>query len=81
MHYPVDHDYSFHWQRAQELYRINTAPDHPEIETFPRHLHTGKEENIIPDTTTSLNNTPEENLRHVLKRVKEKLKSKHNKKK
>ena len=71
--YPVDYDYSFHWQRGRELYRINTAPDHPEIETFPRHLHAGSEENIMPDTITSLNNPPEENLRAVLKWVREKI--------
>jgi len=81
IHYPVDHDYSFHWQRKRELYRINTAPDHPEIETFPRHIHAGEEENITSDTITSLNNPPEENLRQVLKWVKEKLKNKHEEKK
>ena len=79
--YPLDHDYSFHWQRKRELYRINTAPNHPEIETFPRHIHAKEEENITPDTITSLNNPPEENLRQVLKWVKQKLKSKHDEKK
>jgi len=65
--YPVNHDYSFHWQRAGEVYRINTAPAHPEIETFPRHIHAGREEGVKPDTITSLDNSPEENLRQVLK--------------
>jgi len=78
--YPINHDYSFHWQRKGELYRINTAPDHPEIETFPRHIHARTEENTIPDTITSLHNTPEENLRQVLKWVREKLKTKHTEK-
>jgi len=32
IHYPVDYDYSFHWQREKELYRINTAPDYSKIE-------------------------------------------------
>jgi len=75
IHYPVNYDYSFHWQREKELYRINTAPDHPEIETFPRHLHAGNEERTVSDTITSLNHTPEENLRKVLSWVREKLKS------
>jgi hypothetical protein len=79
--YPINHDYSFHWQMKGELYRINTAPDHPEIETFPRHIHARTEENTIPDTITSLNNTPEKNLRQVLKWVREKLKAKHPKEK
>ena len=81
IHYPVDHDYSFHWQRKRELYRINTAPNHPEIETFPRHIHAGEEENITSDTITSPNNPPEENLRQVLKWVKEKLKNKREERK
>ena len=79
--YPLDQDYSFHWQRRRELYRINTAPDHPEIGTFSRHIHAKEEENITPDTITSLNNPPEENLRQVLKWVKQKLKSEHPEKK
>lgn len=75
--YPVTHDYSFHWRRAREVYRINTAPDHPEIETFPRHIHAGREENVEPDTITSLDDSPEQNLRRVLKWVREKLSPKY----
>ena len=77
IHYPVNHDYSFHWRRANEVYRINTAPDHPEIKTFPRHIHAGREEDVKPDTITSLDNPPEENLRQVLKWIREKLSLKH----
>lgn len=65
--YPINHDYSFHWQRRGEVYRINTAPHHPELETSPRHMHTGKEEVVKRDSVTSLDNPPEENLRRVLK--------------
>lgn len=54
--YPVNHGYSFHWQRKRELHRINTTPNHPEIETFPRYVHNGKEENITSDTVISLEN-------------------------
>lgn len=71
--YPVDRDYSFHWQRRGATYRINTAPDHLEIETYPRHMHDGSEEKVVPDTLTSLDNTPEQNLRSVLSWVRKKL--------
>lgn len=27
--YPVDSKYSFHWQREDEMIRIDTAPHHP----------------------------------------------------
>ena len=77
IHYPVNHDYSFHWRRAREVHRINTAPDHPEIKTFPRHIHAGREEDVKPDTITSLDNSPEENLRQVLKWARKKLSLKH----
>ena len=45
-----DNDYSYHWeQRAQRclIHRWDNAPDHPEIESFPRHFHDGEENNIM----------------------------------
>lgn len=35
--------YSFHWQRADGglICRWNNAPHHPEIASFPHHLHVG----------------------------------------
>ena len=65
--HPANHECSFHWRRAKEVYRINTAPDRPEIKTFPRHIRAGREEDVKPDTITSLDNPPEENLRRILK--------------
>ncbi|MFB0509570.1 MAG: hypothetical protein ACETVX_03660 [bacterium] len=47
---------------------MNTAPDHPEIKTFPRHIH--KDENVLEDTITDLSLSPEENLRRFLNFVK-----------
>ncbi len=41
--------FSFHLERRMVdgiFYRVDNAPDHPEIETFPYHLHSGNEENI-----------------------------------
>lgn len=39
--YPVDSKYSFHWQRNDEMIRIDTAPHHRQLSTFPRHMHIG----------------------------------------
>ena len=71
--YPVENKYSFHWQRGAQIYRINTAPHHKDIPTFPRHIHNGTEDNVIEDGITDITNTPEQNLRNVLKWVREKL--------
>lgn len=42
--------YSFHWQQQNGtlLKRWDNAPHHPEIATFPDHVHDGREENVIP---------------------------------
>lgn len=44
--------YSFHWQRSdgQLLKRWDNAAHHPEVETFPHHLHDGNENNIQPSS-------------------------------
>lgn len=68
--YPQEDKYSFHWQRGSEVYRIDTAPHHRQVTTFPRHIHSGSEDNVIEDNVTSLSNTPEENFRRVLNWVK-----------
>lgn len=41
-------DYSYHWQNKEKklIKRWDNAPHHPEIETFPNHVHEG--ENIKP---------------------------------
>jgi len=63
--YPRTDKYSFHWRRKDEIVRINTAPHHPGP-TFPRHVHLGSEERVVPDEVTSLDASPEENIRRVL---------------
>ncbi|MDD1745778.1 MAG: DUF6516 family protein [Candidatus Methanoperedens sp.] len=64
--YPVDSKYSFHWQREHEIIRIDTAPHHRELSTYPAHMHIGKEEDVVEDTVTNMNNSIEENVRNVL---------------
>ncbi|MCP4106161.1 MAG: hypothetical protein GY749_11585 [Desulfobacteraceae bacterium] len=41
--------YRHHWQRRdhQIIKRWDNAPHHPEIKTFPHHLHEGSETNIV----------------------------------
>ena len=42
--------YRFHWQHESgKLFkRWDNAPHHPEIETFPDHLHDGSEDYVVP---------------------------------
>ncbi len=64
--YPVDSKYSFHWQRKDEMIRIDTSPHHRQLLTYPRHIHMGKENNIVEDTITNIDNNIEENVKCVL---------------
>ena len=40
--------YRYHWQTGSGklIKRWDNAPHHPEIDTFPNHLHDGSEENV-----------------------------------
>ncbi len=67
--YPVENKYSFHLRVGKEVYRIDTAPHHPEIPSHPRHIHFKREDTIIEDRITSFRNSPEENFREVMKWV------------
>jgi len=42
--------YSFHWQNVEGklIRRWDNAPHHPEISSFPHHLHDADETNIRP---------------------------------
>jgi hypothetical protein len=71
--YPVDSKYSFHWQREDEIIRIDTAPHHRQLSTYPRHMHKGKEDVVVEDSVTRIDNTIEENVTCVLRFVRGKL--------
>ncbi len=71
--YPVDSKYSFHWQREDEIIRIDTAPHHRQLSTYPRHMHIGKDNDVVEDTVTEIDNTIEENVACVLGFVRNKL--------
>lgn len=66
-------DYSFHWQKANEITRFNNAPHHIAIKTFPRHIHLGSENNVVEDNITSPKFTPEDNFRKILKWIANKV--------
>jgi len=73
--YPVDSKYSFHWQLEDEMMiRIDTAPHHSQLSTYPRHMHVGKEGFVVEDSITEVDNTIEENVKCVLGFVQRKLK-------
>lgn len=73
--YPTPMKYSFHWQAKDRSVRINTAEHHPDLASFPRHIHLG-EEDFVPDNLTQLENSPEQNLRNVLSWMKQELRRK-----
>lgn len=69
----VDGDYSYHWeQRAQRglIHRWDNAPDHPELQTFPKHFHNGSERNV---TASELDEEYEKAIRAILRFVQRKL--------
>ncbi len=71
--YPVDSKYSFHWQFKDEIIRIDTAPHHRQLLTYPRHMHIGKEDCVVEDSITKIDNTIEENVKCILRFVRRKL--------
>ncbi len=58
-------EYSLKWSVAEKEFRIDTAPLHPELATFPNHLHLGNGE-VRADPFTTPGNPPWENVRAVL---------------
>ena len=65
--------YSYHWeQRAVRglLHRHDNAPDHPHIQTFPKHFHNGIEETV---ESSSISDDPETALREFLQFLRSQL--------
>lgn len=71
--YPKPEEYSFNWVHHQKGFRIDTAPGHRDLGTFPNHLHQGNE--VIPDPVTAIGNSPTENLGEVLVFLEQQLKT------
>jgi hypothetical protein len=63
-------DYSFHWEHRMVdggIHRWDNAPHHPDIATYPNHLHEGTEDQVVssPLPFASI----EDSVRHVLKSI------------
>jgi len=71
--YPRAEKFSFHWQRDDRIYRIDTAPHHKGIRTYPRHIHFSSEDNVIDDYVLGEYVSPEENFRRFMGWVNELL--------
>lgn len=70
---PNGQRYSYHWERRAQtgqIHRYDNAPDHPEVQTYPKHYHDETEDNVkdsdIPDDTPSA-------LRFLLNFVRDRL--------
>lgn len=58
-------EYSIQWRFGEAELRIDTAPLHPELSTFPHHLH-DSQGNLHPDPLTVPGRPPRDNIRAVL---------------
>jgi hypothetical protein len=50
-------DYRHQWMGDDQvtlIKRWDSTPHHPEIESFPHHIHLGAEDNVIPGTCMSI---------------------------
>jgi len=61
-------EYSIHWHFNDTELRIDTAPLHPALSSFPNHLH-GPDGVARPDRFTRPGQPPQENLAAVLNAV------------
>jgi len=61
-------EYSFLWKTEEKEFRIDTAPLHPDISTFPNHLHHSSGE-LRPDPLTTPGVPPWQNVEQVLNAI------------
>ncbi len=61
-------EYSFQWKLDKEEFRIDTAPLHSNLSTFPNHLHHSSGE-LQSDPFTIPGNHPWQNVKRVLDAV------------
>lgn len=62
----TDGDYSYHWEHRRQsgqIFRWDNAPHHPQISTFPHHIHNGDEYTI---TESHLAINPDVALHEIL---------------
>ena len=61
-------EYSIEWQRAARRFRIDTAPLHPGLASFPNHFHDA-DGGVHADRLTRPGAAPWDNLRAVLEMI------------
>ncbi len=61
-------EYSLRWHHDGQTLAIDTAPLHPELATFPNHLH-GADGSAHPDPLTRPGAPPWDNVHAVLGRI------------
>lgn len=61
-------EYSIEWQRGAQQFRIDTAPLHHGLESFPNHFHDA-DGGVHADRLTRPGAAPWDNLRAVLEMV------------
>lgn len=61
-------EYSIQWRFGEAELRIDTAPLHPGLSSFPNHLH-GPDGSVRPDRLTHPGQSPQENLAAVLNAI------------
>jgi len=61
-------EYSLQWLWGDAELRIDTAPLHRNLATFPNHLHDA-DENLRPDTVTQSGREPWDNVRLLIERL------------
>ena len=69
--YPRDDSYSFHFQSMDNEYRIDCAPHHNSLGTFPNHFH--KNDDILDDRWTDPQNSLSENLEGLANWIKDEI--------
>ena len=60
--------YRVHWQRADGcvVKRWDNAPHHPEVPTYPHHVHSDKEDRVAPSDHLNVLHILEEIVAHSL---------------
>ncbi|QDX82175.1 hypothetical protein B9N43_13535 [Denitratisoma sp. DHT3] len=66
--YPLSDAYAIAWRWGEAELRIDTAPLHPELATFPNHLHRD-DGSLAADPLTRIDAAPWDNLRAVIDAV------------
>jgi len=66
VHYAAADAYSLRWVLGEVESRIDTAPLHPDLATFPHHFHDAAGR-IVADPLTRPDATPEDNLHRLIR--------------